>query len=172
MPRRSEAAPWERLENEGAKAFEAFNVYLNLGAERSQQAVSKELSKSRQLIGRWSATYRWVERAAAYDADIQKKAHAEAVKKKRKMAERHISIALKMQEKALAALASMKPEEIDPKNLVAFVREATRLERENRTDIVVETDPNKGAEAGASSLADVISEAWERRRQQQDESDG
>lgn len=62
------------------------------------------------------------------------------------MADRHISIALKMQAKALQALANMNPEDIDPKNLVAFIREATKLERENRTEIVKETDPNKGAQ--------------------------
>ena len=172
MPKRNDTKPWERQEGESVKAFEAFTVYLEMGDERSIREVAQRLAKSRTLIGRWRVTYQWVERVAAFDADVQRKAHAKAVKKRRNMVDRHISIALKMQEKALAALASMKPEEIDPKNLVAFVREATRLERENRTDIVVETDPNKGAEAGASSLADVISEAWERRRQQQDESDG
>lgn len=166
MPKHSDAQPWERLEGESVKAYEAFTVYLNLGTERSQQAVSKELSKSRQLIGRWSATYRWVERVAAYDADVQKKAHAEAVKKRRKMANRHISIALKLQEKALQALEGMDPSEIDPKNLVAFIREATKLERDNRMEIEADTSPSKASEQEDSSLAAVISEAWERRKQQ------
>ena len=124
------------------------------------------MSKSRQLIGRWSATYRWVERVAAYDADVQKKAHAEAVKKRRKMANRHISIALKLQEKALQALEGMDPSEIDPKNLVAFIREATKLERDNRMEIEADTSPSKASEQEDSSLAAVISEAWERRKQQ------
>ena len=168
MPKHSDAQPWERLEGESVKAYEAFTVYLNLGTERSQQAVSKELSKSRQLIGRWSATYRWVERVAAYDADVQKKAHAEAVKKRRKMANRHISIALKLQEKALQALEGMDPSEIDPKNLVAFIREATKLERDNRMEIEADTSPSKASEQEDSSLAAVISEAWERRKQQND----
>ena len=165
MPKHSDSKPWERQEGEGVKAFEAFLIYLNMGTERSQQAVANELSKSRQLLARWSAAYRWVERAAAFDDDVLRRAHAEAVKKARKMSDRHIGIALKMQEKALAALEKMKPEEIDPKNLVAFVREATKLERENRTEVVRETDPDKGEGVKSSSLADVIAEAWERRRQ-------
>ena len=33
------------------------------------------------------------------------------------------------------------------------------------TEIVKETEPNKGGAEGSSTLADVISEAWERRRQ-------
>ena len=103
---------------------------------------------------------------AAYENDLQRQAHAEAVKKARQMADRHISIAMKMQQKALQALKEMDPRDIDPKNLVAFIREATKLERENRTEIVKDTNPDTGAEAASSSLADVISEAWERRRQQ------
>lgn len=165
MPKRNDNKPWERQEGEGTKAFEAFTVYLNMGSERSVRAVARELGKSATLISRWSSTYRWVERVAAHDDELQRKAHAEAVKKARKMADRHISIALKMQEKALEALAKMEPEEIDPKTLVSFIREATKLERDNRTEIVRETDPDKEAESSGSSLADVITEAWERRRQ-------
>lgn len=166
MPKRSDTKPWERQEGESVKAYEAFQCYLNLGETRSQRLVSEQLSKSRQLISRWSANYQWVERVAAYENDLQRQAHAEAVKKARQMADRHISIAMKMQQKALQALKEMDPRDIDPKNLVAFIREATKLERENRTEIVKDTNPDTGAEAASSSLADVISEAWERRRQQ------
>ena len=166
MPKRSDTKPWERQEGESVKAYEAFQCYLNLGETRSQRLVSEQLSKSRQLISRWSANYQWVERVAAYENDLQRQAHAEAVKKARKMADRHIGIALKLQAKAMEALEKMDAEDIDPKNLVAFIREATKLERENRTEIVKDTNPDTGAEAASSSLADVISEAWERRRQQ------
>ena len=107
-----------------------------------------------------------MERTAAYDVDVQRKAHAQAVKKRRKMADRHISIALKLQEKALQALKDMDPSEIDPKNLVAFIREATKLERENRRELEADTAPGKANEQADSSLAAVISEAWERRKQQ------
>ena len=166
MPKRSDTKPWERQEGESVKAYEAFQCYLNLGETRSQRLVSEQLSKSRQLISRWSANYQWVERVAAYENDLQSQAQAEGVKKARQMADRHISIAMKMQQKALQALKEMDPRDIDPKNLVAFIREATKLERENRTEIVKDTNPDTGAEAASSSLADVISEAWERRRQQ------
>ena len=94
MSKRSDTNPWERQEGESAKAFEAFTIYLEMGDERGIRAVAQQLDKSRTLIGRWSTTYRWVERVAAYDADVQRKAHAAAVKKQKKMAERHISIAL------------------------------------------------------------------------------
>ena len=135
MPKRNDTKPWERQEGESVKAFEAFTVYLEMGDERSIREVAQRLAKSRTLIGRWSVTYQWVERVAAFDADVQRKAHAKAVKKRRNMVDRHISIALKMQEKALMAL---EPADIDPKNLIAMLREATKLEQEMRTAAVDE----------------------------------
>ena len=138
MPKRNDTKPWERQEGESVKAFEAFTVYLGMGDERSIREVAQRLAKSRTLIGRWSVTYQWVERVAAFDADVQRKAHAKAVKKRRNMVDRHISIALKMQEKALMALEQMDPADIDPKNLIAMLREATKLEQEMRTAAVDE----------------------------------
>lgn len=170
MPKRSDTKPWEQQQGESAKAFEAFKVYLDMGSDRSIRAVGEKLSKSSTLMARWSSTHGWVERVAAYDADLRRQAHDQAVKSARKMSERHIKLALQLQETAIKALSKMKPEDLDPKNLIAFVREATKLERENRTDIVQATDPNKGEAAGQSSLADVITQAWE-RRQNQDEPD-
>lgn len=138
MPKRNDTKPWERQGGESVKAFEAFTVYLEMGDERSLRAVGQRLGKSRALIERWSRTYQWVERVASYDADVQRKAHAKAVDKRRKMVDRHISIALKMQEKALKALEQMDPADIDPKNLIAMLREATKLEQEMRTVAVDE----------------------------------
>lgn len=161
MPKRSDVKPWERQEGESAKAFEAFTIYAGLGADRSLRAVAQQLGKSKTLMDRWSSTYGWVARAAEYDADLQRKAHAEAVKKARKMNDRHIGIALKMQEKALEALAKTPAESINTKVLVSMLREATKLERESRAEIVRETEHKIEAE---STLVDVIAEAWERRR--------
>ena len=78
--------PWERQEGESVQAFEAFTLYLEMGGERSLRAVGQKLGKSSTLIERWSATKRWVERAAAYDADLQQKAYTAAVSRARKMA--------------------------------------------------------------------------------------
>ena len=152
MPRRSDTKPWERQEGESVKAFEAFTVYLEMGDERSIREVAQRLAKSRTLIGRWSVTYQWVERVAAFDADVQRKAHAKAVKKRRNMVDRHISIALKMQEKALMALEQMDPADIDPKNLIAMLREATKLEQEMRTAAV---DERRAAIADAEDTGEA-----------------
>lgn len=50
MPKHRDTEPWERLEGEGVKAYEAFSVYLELGEERSIRAVAKQLNKGRRLL--------------------------------------------------------------------------------------------------------------------------
>lgn len=141
MPKLSDTKPWEQQEGESAKAFGAFSLYLDMGEKATLRLVAQQLYKSLTLIGRWSKKYKWVERKAAYEADIRRKTYEEAVKKSKKMANRHISMAMKLQEKALQALEKTNPEDIDPKNLLAFIREATKLEREARAHIVQDAMP-------------------------------
>jgi hypothetical protein len=62
--------PFEQQPRESAKAFAAFSLYLNLGAERSTAAVAKELAKSEQLVRRWSAKFGWTDRVAAHAAHL------------------------------------------------------------------------------------------------------
>ena len=57
---------FEQQPGESAKAFAAFSIYLSLGPERSTEAVATQLAKSRQLVRRWSARWRWSERAQAH----------------------------------------------------------------------------------------------------------
>ena len=61
---------FEQLPKESAKAFAAFSLYLNLGAERSLAAVAHKLSKSEQLLKRWSAKFDWPARVAAHAAHL------------------------------------------------------------------------------------------------------
>ena len=61
---------FERLPLETDKAYAAFTVYLNLGAQRSTQAVANKLGKCAQLIRRWSSQWRWSERVAAHGAHL------------------------------------------------------------------------------------------------------
>jgi len=62
--------PFEQQPRESAKAFAAFSLYLNLGAERSTAEVAKQLAKSKQLVRRWSAKFGWSDRVAAHGAHL------------------------------------------------------------------------------------------------------
>jgi hypothetical protein len=69
---------WGRQENESARAFQAFEVYRDLGVERSLVKVGQTLGKSRALIERWSAQHDWVDRVEAL-ADRDEMLRREAV---------------------------------------------------------------------------------------------
>lgn len=134
MPKRQETeiAPWEQQPGESAKAFEAFAVYRDMGVERSVRKVTQRLNKSLTLIGKWSSRYNWPERARAYDRDLDRQAHAQAVRDVRSMTNRHIRIAMQLQAKALEALEQLDVTTLSPKMQLAFLAKATEIERMNR----------------------------------------
>lgn len=157
--------PWERQETEGDKAYEAFTVYRDMGAKRSVSAVCEQLSKSRQLISRWKSTWDWDERCRAWDNQLQREAKRAASEEIRKMSQRHIKISMQLQNMAVLALAKTRPEDIDPKNIIAFIKAATAIEKESRlAELEAANDEvaKKSAE-GPTTLADAINEAWRRR---------
>lgn len=141
MPKSSDAKPWERQDGESAKAYQAFCKYLDMGEKRSIRAVAQQLGKSATLMARWSSTWHWPDRVAEYEADPRRQAYKKAQNDAEKMAKRHINIALKMQEKALAALNATKPEYIQVRDMITLLREATKLERDSRVDVETRTAP-------------------------------
>lgn len=136
MSKHSNCKPWERQKGESVQAFGAFSIYLEMGAERSLRAVCQKCTKSIPLIKRWSSIHEWVERAAAYDAELHRKAYAAAVRRNRKMIDRNIRTALQMQEKALLALEGLDPADLSPKDILVMLRDAMKLEWESRSALV------------------------------------
>src|SRR3954469_1911457 len=61
---------FEQQPRESSKAFAAFNLYLSLGPQRSLAAVAQKLSKSGQLLKRWSRKFEWPARVQAYDGHL------------------------------------------------------------------------------------------------------
>ena len=66
----STALAFEQQPRESAKAFAAFSLYLNMGPERSLEAVAQQLHKSKTLLGRWSAKFDWPARVQAHGAHL------------------------------------------------------------------------------------------------------
>ncbi len=62
--------PFEQQPRESDKAFAAFSLYLNLGAERSLATVAQKLHKSVTMLGRWSAKFDWPARVQAHAAHL------------------------------------------------------------------------------------------------------
>jgi hypothetical protein len=70
---------WDRLENEPERAYRAFEYYRNLpSGERTlieayrQHVGNPEAVKPSDTFSRWSRQFAWRERAAAYDAHIDR----------------------------------------------------------------------------------------------------
>jgi hypothetical protein len=61
---------FEQQPKESNKAFEAFSLYLTLGANRSLAAVAQKLDKSHTLIARWSTKFDWTARVRAHGAHL------------------------------------------------------------------------------------------------------
>ena len=64
--------PWERQPGESAQAYQAALTYFEMGAERSLDAVARNLNKSRSLLARWSVDWSWTDRAEAYDRHLSR----------------------------------------------------------------------------------------------------
>lgn len=144
--------PWERQKGESAQAYEAFSIYLGMGAERSLSAVAQKLSKSLPLIKRWSREKEWQERIRAYDNDIEKQARKKAIADRKAMTKRHIGIAMQLQKKALEALDRLLVEDMTPKDIKEYIKMATDLERLNRT---LEEENSKDNNSGQTQSADT-----------------
>ncbi len=71
MKRSNVQSIWHRTPGESAKAHHAFEIYCVLGPDRSLNAVAQKCNKSVSILGRWSARWGWVGRAAAYDEHVR-----------------------------------------------------------------------------------------------------
>ena len=131
--------PWERRENESTKAYEAFTIYRDMGRERSLSKVAEKLQKSETLMGRWSRTYDWVNRAAKWDDEQERVereiAQKEQVKAIKDMRKRHADLGQAMLIKAARALAKLPDDEIKPQDISRMVDVASKLERISRGDV-------------------------------------
>jgi hypothetical protein len=108
--------PTTRLPNESPPAYEAWLTFLQLGDERTTEAVAKRLSKSEQIIRRWSARHKWQQRLITWhheEAQRQTDAKAKAAlesarlveKRRQQVADRAWDMAQKLFEKAQQMLA-------------------------------------------------------------------
>jgi hypothetical protein len=88
--------PWERYEHESQQAYRAFCAFRDLGpGRRIIEAFRRYLNRPevRCVSGyftRWVATYKWHDRAAAYDDYLERMARLEAEKELRETAKRHV----------------------------------------------------------------------------------
>lgn len=84
MPRKKRPRePWERQPKETDPAWEAFQLYRDMGEKRSITKVSQKVDKNRVLIGKWSRRHEWRDRVKAFGEwteDIKRDAKEKALR--------------------------------------------------------------------------------------------
>lgn len=69
--------PWEAEPGWRAARRAAFELYRDMGPERSLRRVAKALGKSASLVARWSAEGNWPQRAGSWDCEVDRRRRAE-----------------------------------------------------------------------------------------------
>jgi hypothetical protein len=103
--------PFERQPGESEQAYEAWQIYRDLGVSRSLEAVSQVLARSLPTIKVHSARWSWVERARLWDNRMsferdRVRARYAAIQEKRRLksVETNYDIANEIRSKALIML--------------------------------------------------------------------
>lgn len=106
------AEPWERLEKETRKSFEAFCIYRDLGHSRSISKVRVKYQeaggrKNEALLYRWSRVWKWVARVEMWERDLQRRTIIRLQHESIESVDRHLGEARLMQTRGLQILARM-----------------------------------------------------------------
>jgi hypothetical protein len=107
-PTESERNPWDQLPEESTKAFHAFAFFRDMGWERGVGKVVTQCRKSSSLIYRWSAAYRWSERAQAWDEFQDQLGQAQSARTRMEMNKVTLTIAQTMQTKAMEGYRALE----------------------------------------------------------------
>lgn len=138
---------WTRLPSEPPVAFDVFRRYRDMPTqERSLDAVTNELRGNTESpmcpsgrrrrtrtrrIQHWSVQWRWVERAAAWDANLDQRVQAAFIDAAIEMAQRHAAVARGLQEKAIRRLVELRLDELRPADVLRYMIAGCRLEAES-----------------------------------------
>lgn len=121
---------WERQDGETARAHERFLAYLDQPrGRRTYAAVAGGLGLRRQSVQEQASAHRWVERAAAWDAE-QTRQHRERINEKaERLAERQLDAAERAIEHARRSITAALDagEQLTPAELPRWVEAATKL---------------------------------------------
>lgn len=157
--------PWERQDGETEKAFSAFKAYLEM-EDRNVTSLAKRLSKSRQLLVNWKQKYSWQERCIAWDKSLQEIEYKTAVKERKKMAKRHIAIAMSMQAKAVEALQKIDVSKLNASEIIRLFDTAVKIERLSRGEATF-INSSKNDDSNKKDVADILTtvleKAWDEK---------
>lgn len=168
--------PWERQEGETSNNYAAFVTYRDMGIRRTLRKAAirfYEIPENEydprggkiRTLEKWSAQYRWVQRAELYDDFMQAQADAEDVEAIKDMRKRHVQLMTVIQSKAVTYLNTVTEAQLakmTPDQLMRMLDLAIKNERIARgvPDTITGVTNAKGE---AVEIQDVTQEALERK---------
>lgn len=126
---------WDQQPRESSRQYQRFLHYRDLGRLRSLTKVHKTLTElgdklTYGTLKAQSYLHRWNERAQAWDHHQDLLDHDRHIQARREMVDRHQKVASAILAKSMQALRDIKPNELDPADIVRWVKLATDLERQ------------------------------------------
>lgn len=124
---------WDRLEAEKTeKAWQAFVAYRDMALPRSLAKLGQSLGCTKQNLETWSSKNNWVDRCRAYDAHRDRIKQDEAADEMRELARRNVTIARSVQSKIAQRLSTLKPSDLTPAKIPAWLRAISEMEKTAR----------------------------------------
>lgn len=125
--------PWDQQPRESSKQYERFLRYRDFGRMRSLTGLNKMLTEigdelTYGTIRVQSHLYRWTERAQSWDRRQDALDHERITQARREMIDRHQKLAGALTKRALTALRVLRDADLDPVDVVRFLKLATDLE--------------------------------------------
>lgn len=135
IPLTPDREPWDKQNAETPRMYSRFAAFRDLGDTRTLKAALEILNATsgRQItmgtLHQISYTYRWSERAEAFDNYQSAAERQRLVMLRRDMIERHRKLAAGLTSKAVAALTELDAADMAAVDIVRFLTVAADLER-------------------------------------------
>lgn len=126
--------PWDRQPKESTKQYARFTLYRDLGRTRTLAQVHKTLTESGDPVKydslrQTAYEFRWSTRSEAWDLEQDRADRDHLIEARRDMIKRHRSVAGALITKAVQALKLIPVAEMQPADVVRYIKLATDLER-------------------------------------------
>jgi hypothetical protein len=136
---------WDKQKSEPPRGYAVFCVYRDLGPRRSLRAACRKFYGADFSPGKyrtaqeWSRHWDWVDRGHAWDAHVEREARFAQVDAVREMNRRYITAARAVLTKALQALSTMSPGDIDAGEITRMLETAHKIERLSHGEVTEHT---------------------------------
>jgi hypothetical protein len=129
--------PYDRQTDETDRQWEAFMLYRNMGSDRTLRATAEKYrelhgltskpASTERTVQMWSVRWRWRDRCAAWEREVDKKARRIALDEVARMNARHIKLAESTQALAASELKKLLAKTKQTKEVTVEVGDFLRV---------------------------------------------